>query len=53
VKSIRKKWKAKQFAAGVDRELVERGTAMLGVELNDLMQEVVLAMREVSDELGL
>lgn len=53
VKSVRKKWKAKQFAAGVDRELVERGAAMLGVELNDLMQDVILAMREVSDELGL
>ena len=53
VKSVRKKWKRKGFAAGVDRAVVERGADMLGVELNDLIRDVILAMREISGQLGL
>ena len=33
VKSIKKKWKDRAFAAGVDREDVERGCEELGVDL--------------------
>jgi predicted hydrolase (HD superfamily) len=53
VKSVRKKWKSANFAAGVDREVIERGAGMLDAELNDLIRTVILAMREVADEIGL
>ena len=53
VKSVRKKWKSAAFAAGVDREVIVRGTEMLGVELDELIQTVIDAMREVADDIGL
>jgi predicted hydrolase (HD superfamily) len=52
-RSVRKKWKEKQFAAGVDRSVIERGAAMLGVELDTLIAEVIAALRPVAAELGL
>lgn len=52
-KSVKKKWKDKRFAAGVSREIIEQGAAMLGVELGDLIAEAIMAMREVADEIGL
>ncbi len=53
VKSVRKKWRQASFAAGVDRTVVERGAARLGVELDELTAEVIEAMRGVAAELGL
>lgn len=53
VKSVRKKWKSANFAAGVDREVIMRGARMLGTELDDLIRTVILALREAADELGL
>lgn len=52
-KSVRKKWKQKHFAAGVDREIIEKGAQILGIELNDLITDVIMGMREVADEIGL
>ena len=52
-KSVKKKWKDKRFAAGVDRELIQKGATMLGVELTDLITDTILGMRQVADELGL
>ena len=46
VKSVRKKYKDKKFAAGCSREVIERGAAMLGWELNDLIERTIHAMRE-------
>ena len=51
--SVRKKWKDKRFAAGVNRSIIEKGAAMLGVDLNDLIAETILGMREVAGEIGL
>jgi putative nucleotidyltransferase with HDIG domain len=51
--SVRKKWKDKRFAAGVNRSIIEKGAAMLGVDLNDLIAETILGMREVAEEIGL
>jgi putative nucleotidyltransferase with HDIG domain len=51
--SVKKKWKDKRFAAGVDRSIIEKGASMLGVELTDLITGTILAMREVADEIGL
>jgi len=52
-KSAMKKWKDKSFAAGVNRSVIEKGTAMLGVELRDLVTDVITGMREVADRIGL
>ncbi len=45
VKSVRKKYKDRKFAAGCSREVIERGAAMLGWELNTLIEKTILAMR--------
>lgn len=53
VKSVKKKWKEKQFAAGVDRGVIEKGAAMLGVPLDELIADVIAAMRGAAEALGL
>ena len=45
VKSVRKKYKDRKFAAGCSREVIERGAAMLGWELNTLIEKTIRAMR--------
>ena len=45
VKSVRKKFKDKKFAAGCSREVIQRGADMLGWDLNDLIEKTILAMR--------
>jgi len=52
-KSVKKKWKDKRFAAGVDRSIIQNGCQMLGVELSDLISDTILGMREVAEEIGL
>jgi putative nucleotidyltransferase with HDIG domain len=52
-KSVRKKWNQKSFAAGVNRAIIEKGAQMLGVELNELITDTIMGMREVADEIGL
>lgn len=52
-KSVMKKWKDKAFAAGVNRSLIEKGTALLGMELSDLVTDVIMGMRQVADKIGL
>ena len=53
VKSVKKKWKDKAFAAGVNRAVIEKGVEMLGVELTELIDDTISGMREVADEIGL
>ena len=45
--SIKRKWKDKRFAAGVNRGVIEQGAQMLGVELSALIADTILGMREV------
>jgi len=52
-KSVKKKWKDKAFAAGVDRAIIEKGAAMLGVEISELVEDVIMGMRDVADPIGL
>jgi len=52
-KSVKKKWKDKSFAAGVKRDVIEKGAEMLGVELGELIEDAIMGMREVADEIGL
>jgi predicted hydrolase (HD superfamily) len=53
VRSVRKKWNDKRFAAGVDRSVIEKGAEMLGVSLEDLINDCIMGMREVAGEIGL
>jgi len=52
-KSVRKKWKQQHFAAGVNREVIQKGADMLGMELADLITDTILGMRDVADRIGL
>jgi predicted hydrolase (HD superfamily) len=53
VKSVMKKWKDKSFATGVNRSLIENGVSMLGIELRELITDVIAGMREVANRIGL
>jgi putative nucleotidyltransferase with HDIG domain len=53
VKSVKKKWKTKAFAPGVNREDIEAGAAALQIELDDHIQLVLEAMQSAAVELGL
>jgi predicted hydrolase (HD superfamily) len=52
-KSVKKKWKDKRFAAGVDRSIIEKGAEMLGIELPELINDTIMGMREVAEDIGL
>lgn len=45
LKSAKKKFKDKKFAAGCSREVIENGAEMLGWDLDKLIEETILAMR--------
>ena len=51
LKSVKKKYKNPNFAAGCSREVIERGAEMLGWTLDDLISETIFAMR-ASDDVG-
>ena len=53
VKSVRKKFKDKHFAAGVNRDVVIKGAEILGLSLDEVIEETILGMREVADAIGL
>jgi len=54
VSSIKKKWKDKGFAAGVNRAEVEQGARELGVDLwTEHIPLVLKAMQEIAPDLGL
>lgn len=53
VRSVKKKWNDKKFAAGVNREVIEKGAEMLGVNLDDLITDCIMGMREVAEQIGL
>lgn len=44
LKSLKKKYKSKGFAAGCSREVIEKGAEMLGWDLNDLLEKTIKAM---------
>ncbi len=53
VSSVRKKMKAKGFAAGVNREDLVKGAEGLGIDLNEHIAYVIEAMSSIADTLGL
>ena len=53
VKSVKKKWKDRAFAAGANREEIEEAAVEFGVDLWEHVGNVILAMRRIAPELGL
>lgn len=51
LKSVKKKFKDKKFAAGCSREVIEKGAGMMGVELDALIEKTILAMRSLMDRM--
>jgi len=52
-KSVKKKWNDRSFAAGADRDVIEKGAQRLGMELSLLIEETIAGMRDVAAALGL
>jgi predicted hydrolase (HD superfamily) len=53
VRSVKKKWNDKKFAAGVDRSIIEKGASLLGEDLDDLISDCIMGMRAVAEGIGL
>lgn len=51
--SVKKKWKDRAFAAGVNREEIVRGTEDFGVEQWEHVSNVIQAMKRIAPQLGL
>ena len=45
LKSLKKKYKSKGFAAGCSREVIEQGAEMLGWPLDEVLQKTLDAMK--------
>ena len=46
LKSLKKKFKDKKFAAGCSRDVIAQGAQLLGWELDELLEKTLLAMQE-------
>ncbi len=53
VKSLKKKYKDKKFAAKCSREVIDKGCAMLSMPIEDVMAIVIKGMQAYADELGI
>ncbi len=53
VKSVKKKFKDKSFAAGVNRDVVRNGCEMLQIELDEVIRETIEGMKEKAEDIGL
>ena len=49
LKSLKKKYKDKKFAAGCSREVIQQGAELLGWELDELLEKTLRAMVETED----
>lgn len=53
VKSVKKKWKDKAFAAGVNREIIEDGAKKMAIDLDQVIAETLKSMQKVAENIGL
>lgn len=51
--SVKKKWKDRSFAAKINREVIQKGAQMLGMELSELFSETIAGMKDVAEAIGL
>lgn len=49
VKSVKKKYKSKNFAAGCSREVIEKGAEMMGINLDELIDKTIQAMKSCEE----
>lgn len=52
LKSLKKKYKDKKFAAGCSRDIIAKGAEMLGMELDELLTNTLEAMKATEDEIN-
>ena len=52
LKSLKKKFKSRGFAAGCDRDVIQKGAEMMGVELNELLSDTLEAMKANEDRIN-
>ena len=52
LKSLKKKYKSKAFAAGCSRDIIEQGAKMMGVELDKLLEDTIMAMRSCEEDVN-
>jgi predicted hydrolase (HD superfamily) len=52
-KSVMKKWNTRAFAAGANRDVIAKGAEMLGMKVEELVGEVIIAMQKRAEEIGL
>ncbi|WP_425806251.1 hydrolase [Desulfitobacterium sp. Sab5] len=53
VKSVKKKWKQKSFAEGVNREVIANGAQMLELDLDSVIEQTIKGMQTVAAKIGL
>ena len=53
LKSVKKKWKDKAFARGVNREIIKQGAERMDMPLDDVINETIIALRPVEKEIGM
>jgi len=53
VKSVKKKWSQKSFAAGVNREVILSGAERMGMDINIILGETIKGMQSAAEEIGL
>jgi predicted hydrolase (HD superfamily) len=52
-KSVMKKWNTRAFAAGANRDVIAQGAQMLGMSIEELVDETILAMQKAAETIGL
>lgn len=53
LKSVKKKWKDKAFARGVNREIIKQGAERMNMPLDDVINETLIALRPVEKLIGM
>lgn len=53
VKSVKKKWKDRSFAAGANRDIISQGAEMMGEDLDVVIEHTIEGMRTVAEDIGL
>lgn len=52
-KSVMKKWNTRAFAAGANRDVITKGAGMLGIKVEELVEETIMAMQKSAAAIGL
>lgn len=53
LKSVKKKWKDKAFARGVNRDVIKAGAERMGMPLDKVIEETIIALRPIEKDIGM